>query len=213
MYTLHYSPGSCSLIIHCLLEEMGVPFRLARVDVAAKQHHGAEYRRLNPKGKVPVLETPEGPLTECVALVEHLCDRHDSQRRYLAAPGSWERAQQLELVAMLSTEIHNNLFNRFFHADALVDDPAMQAAVKENAAGKLVAFFREEDARLTGTHWHGGDHPDAADFFFMVLARWGRWLEPSALRMTNIEAFFRRMTGRPAVARALESEGIKPFGT
>ena len=26
MYTLHYSPGSCSLIVHILLEEFGVPF-------------------------------------------------------------------------------------------------------------------------------------------------------------------------------------------
>src|SRR5688572_26976433 len=213
MYTLHFSPGSCSLIVHCLLEEMGVPFRLERVDVAAGQHRGAEYRKLNPKGKVPVLETPDGPLTECVALVEHLCDRHDSHRRYLAEPGSWERAKQLEQVATLSTEIHNNLFNRFFHADALVDDPAMQAAVKANAAAKLVAFFREEDARLAGGYWHGADHPDAADFFFMVLARWGRWLEPSALTLPRVERFFRRMTERPAVARAMASEGIKPFGT
>ena len=213
MYTLHYSPGSCSLIIHCLLEELGVPFGIERVDVEGKQHHGAEYRKLNPKGKVPVLVTPEGPLTECVALVEHLCDRHDPKHRFLAAPGSWERAKQLEQVAMLSTEIHNNLFNRFFHADALADDPAMQAAIKDNAAGKLVAFFREEDARLTGKYWHAAEHPDVADFFFMVLSRWGRWLDPSALKMKNIESFFRRMTERPAVARAMASEGIKPFGS
>ena len=51
MYTLYYSPGSCSLIVHCLLEEFGVPFELKRVDAASKD----EYRKLNPKGKVPAL--------------------------------------------------------------------------------------------------------------------------------------------------------------
>jgi glutathione S-transferase len=36
-------------------EELAVPFEARKVDVEAKEHHGAEYRKLNPKGKVPVL--------------------------------------------------------------------------------------------------------------------------------------------------------------
>ena len=58
----------------CLLEELGVPFDL-KVDVEA-EHHGPEYRKVNPKGKVPALVTPEGVLTECVAILEYLCDQH-----------------------------------------------------------------------------------------------------------------------------------------
>jgi len=38
MYTLYYSPGSCSLIIHCLLAELGAPFELKRVDFEKKEH-------------------------------------------------------------------------------------------------------------------------------------------------------------------------------
>ena len=34
MYTLYFSPGSCSLIVNCLLHELEVPFELKRVDVA-----------------------------------------------------------------------------------------------------------------------------------------------------------------------------------
>jgi glutathione S-transferase len=212
MYTLYYSPGSCSLIINCLMEELGVPFEARKVDVEAKEHHGAEYRKLNPKGKVPVLVTPDGPLTECVALIEYLCDRHDKERRFLPAPGTWQRARAMERLATLSTEVHNNLANRFFHADGFSDDEAVQAAVKANGAEKLTAFFRGEDARLTRDYWSGEASPDASDLYFMVVARWGRWLEDSALKMPNIERFFRRMTERPAVVRAMEREGIKPFG-
>ena len=212
MYTLYYSPGSCSLIINCLLEELGVPFEARKVDVEAKEHHGAEYRKLNPKGKVPVLVTPDGPLTECMALIEYLCDRHDAERRFLPAPGTWQRARGMERLATLSTEAHNNLANRFFHEDAFSDDPAVRAAVKANGAQKLTEFFRAEDARLTGEYWSGGAVPDASDLYFMVVARWGRWLDESALGMKNIERFFRRMTERPAVVRAMQREGIKPFG-
>ena len=213
MYTLYYSPGSCSLIIHCLLAELGAPFELKRVDFEKKEHHGAQFRKLNPKGKVPALATPDGVLTECMALTEYLCNRHDAEGRWLAKPGSWRRAKTLENIATLSTEIHNNLFNRFFHEDTFSDDEAVRKAVKAGSAEKLLEFFRGEDARLTGEYWSGQRSPDAADLYFMVISRWGRWLDPSSLRMKNIEPFFRRMTTRPAVARAFEKEGIKPFGT
>ena len=212
MYTLYFSPGSCSLIIHCLLAELGAPFELKRVDFEKKEHHGAEYRRLNPKGKVPALATPEGVLTECVALIEYLCNRHDTDGRYLAKPGTWRRAKTLENIATLSTEIHNNLFNRFFHEDAFCDDAKARAEVKAVATGKLAEYFRDEDARLTREYWSGDGSPDAADLYFMVIVRWGRWLAPPATRMKNLEPFFKRMTGRPAVARAFQREGIPPFG-
>ena len=213
MYTLYFSPGSCSLIIHCLLEELGVPFETRRVDFEAKEHQGAEYRKLNPKGKVPALATPDGVLTECVAIIEYLCDRHDPGGRFLAKPGTWQRAKTLESMVMLSTEIHNNLFNRFFHEDTFSEDEAVRRAVKAGGTRKLLEFFRGEDERLTGEYWSGRGAPDAADLYFMVISRWGRWLDPPAPRMKNIEPFFRRMTTRPAVARAFEKEGIKPFGT
>ncbi len=206
MYTLHYSPGSCSLIVHCLLEEFGVPFELKRVDAASKD----EYRKLNPKGKVPALATPDGVLTECVAIVEYLCDRH-GDGKLLAKPGTWERARTMEQIATLATEVHP-LFNRFFREDDFSDAKEVQAGVKARGTQKLLAYFREEDAALTRPYW-SGDALTAADFYFMVIARWGRWLEPPAPRMHHIAPFYTRMTARPAVARAMQREGITPLGT
>ena len=210
MDTLYYSPGSCSLIVHCLLEEMGAPFEARRVDLAAKEHHGEAYRRINPKGKVPALVTADGTLTECVAIVEHICDRQ-AGGEFLAHPGTWRRAKTLEQMATLATEVHP-LFNRFFHADDFSDDTAVQGDVKSHATKKLVAYFRAQDAALDGRAYWSGDTLTAADFYFMTVARWGRWLEPSALRLPNIERVFTRMSERPAVARVMQREGIKAFG-
>jgi glutathione S-transferase len=210
MYTLYYSPGSCSLIVHILLEELGVPFEVKRVDLASREHHGDEYKRINPKGKVPALATPDGVITECVAIIEHLCDRH-GDGRLLGKPGTWQRAKTLEQIATLATEVHP-LFNRFFHEDDFSDAKETQAAVKARGTEKLLAYFREQDAALNTPYW-SGDSLTAADIYFMVIARWGRWLDPSALRMKNIEPFFTRMASRPAVERAMQREGIKPFGS
>lgn len=210
MYTLYYSPGSCSLIIHALLEELGEPFEAKRVDFAANEHRGEAYRKLNPKGKVPALATPEGVLTECVAIVQYLCDRHDPHGKWLAKPGTWQRARTLEQIATLATEVHP-LFNRFFHEDDFSDAKDVQAAVKAHGSERLLAYFRNEDAALTGPHW-SGDTMTVADLYFMVMARWGRRLEPSAILLKNIEPWFTRMTERPAVKRAMEREGVKAFG-
>lgn len=210
MYTLHYSPGSCALIVHCLLEEFGVAFEAKRVDLEGGEHRREPYLAINPKGKVPALVTPEGVLTECVAILEHLCDRH-GDGRLLAKAGTWRRAKTLEQVATLATEIHP-LFGRFFHDDDFSADEAVRKAVKAHGAEKLVAWFREEDARLT-REWWSGESLTVADFYFMVVARWGRWLDPPATRLPNIEPFMKRMGERPSVARAMAREGITPFGT
>ncbi len=210
MYTLYYSPGSCSLVIHCLLEELGVAFALKRVDVAAKEHQGTEYLRVNPKGKVPALVTPDGVITECVAIIEHLCDKH-GKGELLAKPGTWERAKTLEQVATLATEVHP-LFNRFFHQDDFSAKKEVQDAVRERGTEKLLAYFREQDENLHRAYW-SGESMTVADLYFMVIARWGRWLAPAANEMPNIRPFYERMLARPAVARAFAAEGIKAFGT
>jgi glutathione S-transferase len=153
-YTLYFSPGSCSLVIDCLMEELGVQFALKRVDLEANEHRGDAYLRINPKGKVPALVTPDGVLTECVAIIEYLCERHDPQQRMLAAPGSWQRTRLRERIATLATEIHP-LFNRFFHEDDFATDPSSQGAVKARGTEKLLAYFAGEDAGLDNAYWSG----------------------------------------------------------
>ena len=211
MYTLYYSPGSCSLVIHALLEELGVPFEAKRVDLGAREHHGEAFARINPKRKVPALAAPEGVLTECVAILEWLCDRHDASGKLLGQPGSWQRAQLMERIATLATEVHP-LMNRFFHEDDFAADRAVQAAVKARGIEKLDAYFAAEDAALT-REWWSGDAFTVADLYFMVVARWGRWLEPPANERPRIRAFYERVLARPAVARAFARAGIQAFGT
>jgi len=209
MYTLHYSPGACSLVIHCLLEELGVPFEAKRVSLKDGEHKGAEYRKVNPKERVPALETPEGTLTECVALIEHLCDRH-GDRALLGEPGTAKRSRTLERIVTLATEVHP-VYHRFFHTEDFGEGDEVRAEVKRRGAEKLLEWFRAQDAGLKDRYW-SGDEPTIADHYFMVVARWGRFLDPPVTRMKNIEPFMKRMGERPAVARAMAREGITPFG-
>ena len=78
-------------------------------------------------------------------------------------------------------------------------------------ATPVPAFFEREDAKLTAAYWSGGTSPNAADFYFAVIARWGRWFKPKSIDMPNIRAFQERMATRPSVQRATAREGNTLF--
>lgn len=63
-HTLFYCPGHLSFAPHVILRELGEPFELALVSIKDGATQSAEFRQLNPKGKVPVLHTGDDVLTE-----------------------------------------------------------------------------------------------------------------------------------------------------
>ena len=50
VYKLFFSPGSAAMAPQAVLEEVGAPYELVEVDVAANEHQGAAYKKLNPNG-------------------------------------------------------------------------------------------------------------------------------------------------------------------
>jgi glutathione S-transferase len=74
--TLYFSQASRSYVALWMLEELGVPFRIARVDIRKGEQRSADYLRINPMGKVPSLV--DGPVTvsENPAICMYLADRY-----------------------------------------------------------------------------------------------------------------------------------------
>ena len=50
MPTLYYSPGACSLAVHIVLEWIGQPYEIIKVDI---HHPDPSYTRINSAGAVP----------------------------------------------------------------------------------------------------------------------------------------------------------------
>ena len=93
VYTLYYSPGSASLVVHLALLEIGAPFRLEKVDFDRDAQHSPEYLRINPRGQVPTLVIDGQPYFESAALLMILAERHPEAR--LAPPPGSDAARGL----------------------------------------------------------------------------------------------------------------------
>ena len=76
MIELHFYPGTAAMAPHILLEEVGGPCRRVLVDRAVGAHKTAQFLRLNPNGRIPVLADGDHVLYETAAIALHLCDAH-----------------------------------------------------------------------------------------------------------------------------------------
>ena len=110
MYTLHYAPDNASLIVRLVLDGAGIPYRTTLVDRAARQQDEPAYRKLNPAGLIPTLETPHGPLAETGAILLWLSDCHQLG----PTASSPDRPAFLQWLFFLSNTAHSDLRQLFY---------------------------------------------------------------------------------------------------
>ena len=100
MITIYHVPRTRSVRVIWLCEELGVPYEVVPVDFSAEYRASAQWRKLNPVGKVPVMtdDSPSaGPITifESGAMVEYVLD-HYGDGRLRPAPCTAEHALYLQ---------------------------------------------------------------------------------------------------------------------
>lgn len=202
---LYYSPGSCALGIHVLLEEIGEPFDLGRINFAEREQYGEAYLAINPKAKVPALQRDDGTvLTEFQAIAVYLGLTHPEKR--LIPAEAEGQARMLEAMDYVVGTIHGTGFRRLFRPAEFAAHEADHDAVKARGLEIVKAGFALIDNGLAGKEWAVGAFSlaDAAIFYpsFWAAARLNIPLP------ANLEAHYRRMRARPAVIKALKDEDL-----
>ncbi len=59
-----------------LLEEMGLPYRLRRVDLMAGVENDSEFLAINPAGFIPAFQDTDVTMVESIAIMQYLIARH-----------------------------------------------------------------------------------------------------------------------------------------
>jgi len=204
MLRLFYAPGSCARASHIALREAGAEFSLRLVDFGAAEQRSEAFRKVNPKGRVPALETDRGILTETPAILAYVAQCYPAAQ---LAPldDAFEFARMQAFNSYLCSTVHvAHAHSR--RGERWADDPAAIAEMKRKAPEVMAACFQLiEDEFLVGP-WVMGDDYTVADPYLFTLTQWLPFHRIDLSTYPKLLAHSNRMLQRPAVLAALNAE-------
>lgn len=201
---VYFAPGSCARVSLIALEEAGHPFEARLVRFMKGEHRSAEYLRLNPAGKVPLLLVDGAPLAENVAIL-HFLARCFPEARLLPLTGEpLSDARVLAELAWCASGLHP-LVTRLRMPQLVCDLPEGCDRVWELAIQAMTANFRIIERRLDAQPWMLGEWSVLDAYVYWVWFRaTGAGLDGSA--WPRYAAHAQRMEQRPSVQRVLARE-------
>ncbi len=201
---LHGLPGACSLVDHIALQWTGAPFEYVAVPRDAMKV--APFINMSPLGAVPVLEDDGIALTQNVAILEYLSEKHP-QAKLFGGDTAKSRAEARRWLAFLNADLHK-AFSLVFGAARWVEGQEAQTSLTAIASAKVKEMFAIANQHLAGRDWLS-DSRSVADAYLYVVMRWAVAKKIDLSGMTNLQAHFARMQADPAVQAALQAEGLK----
>jgi len=203
MMTLFFTPGACSTAAHIVLEESGEKYQPRPVDLAGGEQRTEAYLKINPLGRVPVLQLDDGSyLTENTAILPYLGKRF----------GLWPtdpkgEANALSTIGFFAASVHP-AHAHVGRPERYTADASAFPGIKEAGLKTFHGYLKQIDGRLAGREWLS-DKYSVLDPYGLVFYSWGVRRELPMHELKNYTAFKDRMLARPAVARVVESEKLK----
>ena len=206
--TLYYSPGACSLAPHITLNEAGVPFTPHKISLMDKEQQTPTYLAINPRGRVPALAIDGFILTEAVAILSWIGKHAGNKGIYPSDP--LKEARCLEWLSWSSNTVHP-AYAHLRRPERYTDDPKMHAAIQEKGKQNFTNHLDSINEHLQTHRFALGDEYSIADTYFLVFFCWANTsLNFASIqdRLPNYTDFAKRMLERPAVQKAIQTEGI-----
>ena len=196
MLKLHYAPRTISVAVAMALEEVGTPYEPVLVDFSKGEQTTAAYHKLNPKGRVPALETPHGVLTETGALLEYVAPA-------LVPTDPFAAAKMRELMCYLNGTMHPN------HAHGLrgirwADQEASFADMKQKVPQTMAASCAYVEEALATLPFPNGEGKVVSDFYLYVVLSWLPGDRVDIAEFSTLQDFQHRMNTRASVQAVFE---------
>jgi GST-like protein len=185
------------------LEELGVPYRVHRIDLGAGEQKRPDFLRLNPNGRIPVIVDPEGPggaplsVFESGAILWYLAEKHPG----LMPTDPVERMRALEYTFFQVGGV-GPMFGQagWFLRHAQPMPLAIERYQSE--ARRLTAVL---EPRLVTEPWLAGGTYSVADIMNFGWLRSAGYAGVRLDEFPAVDAWVERIAARPAVQRGLRA--------
>ena len=200
MIEIYHVPGTRSVRVIWLCEELGVPYEKIPVDFSSEFRASAQWRSLNPVGKLPVMRDGGMTIFESGAMVEYILDKY-GEGRLRPAPGTSESGIYLQWCWFAEATFARPLGEMVNHRRAFSEDQQV-AAVLEEMADRARLCIAALDQALESQQYLCGHDFTAADIMTGYSLMLARRFELMGETHPNVSAYWLRLSARPAFEKA-----------
>lgn len=195
-YIIWGAPGSGSGIVEAACAELGLDYEARDLDARNDEHRGEAYGALNPHRKMPTLEVGNEIITESVAILLTLDERHPAGRLF-PPPGTPERAQALRWMLYLATELYP-LVEWQDYPERFTASPDAATALRERAEAITTDRWRTLEPHIAGPYLLASGF-SATDLYITKLGVWQNEAFRKA-ELPRVHALTEAVRARPKLA-------------
>ncbi|HMJ11108.1 MAG TPA: glutathione S-transferase family protein [Polyangiaceae bacterium] len=190
---------SRSIRVVWMLQELGVEYEFVNVDMTKGEHKTAEFLKINPAGKLPVLVDGDLLLTESVAINLYLAEKYP-EKGFLPADLA-ARAHVISWLLFAATELEQPLWRMARHRNLYPKEKRIPEELPL-ARKDFTDMAAVLDAQLQGRQFLVGDNVTVADFVMAYTLDWANEVELLET-FPGLRAYMERMYERPNAAPRL----------
>jgi glutathione S-transferase len=209
MLKFYYSPAACSMAPHIALEESGASFEATPINILKRENYAPDFLAVNPKGFIPVLQTPNGIVSENPAILLYI-GMSFPEAGLLPSNDAFGAAEATSFNAFLASAVHVT-YRHISRPTLFADGEEARVALLAKVPEMLAKYFGLVEERLAdGRQWVHGDRYGISDPYLFVYSSYLFWKgdrgDPYAF--PNLLKHRERVLERPATQRALAREGV-----
>ena len=198
MIKLYHAPRTRSVRILWLLEELGLPYQLERVDFLPPAQRF--FAQDTPSGKLPTIEDGDVVMCESGSIVEYLLERYGNGR-LAPSVASRERARFLQWLHFAESTAFPPL-GILVWLTRYRDDAAQHATLVADTRARAEAGLSFLERGLGGKTYLTGAEFSAADVMLGFTLAAARLLGVLDERFPALLRYLARLEARPAFQRA-----------